>query len=374
MTAAICIVGRKNSGKTTLIERLLPELLARGRKVATIKHDAHDFDIDLPGKDTWRHRQAGSATTVIASSSKMAMVRLTDGDSSLDDLLRMVDRSYDLVIVEGLRRSPAPKILIHRPEMGEPPDALGDVWAVVGTERPDVEGNPPCIALENVAALADLIEERLLGGPVQAPAWNLPALLAEAGRHHGHICPGQVLGVRMAIVGCERLGINDPKSSKRLIVFVETDRCGTDAVQTVTGCTLGKRTLKFVDYGKLAATFLDTDTGRAVRIAARESARDAAQRFAPDEPDEHVAQLRAYKALPAEELFSVREVRATLDETELPGRSRARVVCTVCGEGVSNGRELSVGNRTLCRACAVGPYYNEIETAIGVQERQDGTP
>ena len=373
MIPAICVVGRKNSGKTMLIERLLPELLARGRKVATIKHDAHDFEIDLPGKDTWRHRQAGSTTTIISSSSKLAMVRLTDGDSPLDDLLRMVDRSYDLVLVEGLRRSACPKILVHRPEVGDPPGVLGDIWAVVGTEMPDIDGSPPCIRPENVGALADLIEERLLGGPVQTPAWNLPALLAEAGRHHGHICPGQVLGVRMAILGCERLGIYDPKSSKRLITFVETDRCGTDAVQTVTGCTLGKRTLKFVDYGKLAATFLDTDTGRAVRIAARESARDAALRFAPDEADAHAAQLRAYKALPADDLFSVREVRATLAEAELPGRSRARVVCTACGEGVSNGRELSVAGRTVCRACAGVPYYDEVEAAVGVQEHQDGT-
>ncbi len=370
MIPAICVVGRKNSGKTMLIERLLPELLARGRKVATIKHDAHDFEIDLPGKDTWRHRQAGSTTTIISSSSKMAMVRLTDADSPLDDLLRMVDRSYDLVLVEGLRRSPAPKILVHRPELGEPPDTLGEIWAVVGRERPDIDGNPPCIRPENVAALADLIEERLLGGVVQAPAWNLPALLAQAGRHHGHICPGQVLGVRMAILGCERLGIYDPKSSKRLITFVETDRCGTDAVQTVTGCTLGKRTLKFVDYGKLAATFLNTETGRAVRIAARESARDAALRFAPDEADAHAAQLRAYKALPEDVLFSVREVRVSLDETELPGRSRARVVCTKCGEGVSNGREVSVAGRPLCRPCAGTPYYAAVDDPVAVTDTE----
>ncbi len=374
MIPAICVVGRKNSGKTMLIERLLPELLARGRKVATVKHDAHDFEIDQPGKDTWRHRQAGSTTTVISSSSKMALVRLTDSDSPLDDLLRMVDRSYDLVLVEGLRRSACPKILVHRPETGEPPDVLGDIWAVVGDKMPDIDGNPPCIPLEDIGMLADLIEERLLGGPVQTPAWNLPALLAEAGRHHGHLCPGQVLGVRMAILGCERLGIYEPKSSKRLITFVETDRCGTDAVQTVTGCTLGKRTLKFVDYGKLAATFIDTETGRAVRIAAKESARDAALRFLPNEPNAHEAQLHAYKALPDEDLFSVQDVRVELAEAELPGRPRGRTVCAECGEGVNNGRELSVAGRTLCRACAGGPYYDEVEATVGVQEYQDGTP
>ena len=370
MTAVICVIGRKNSGKTALIEHLLPELLARGRKVATIKHHAHDFEIDLPGKDTWRHRQAGSTTTVISSSSKVAMVRLTDGETPLDELLRLVDRSYDLVLIEGLRRSAAPKILVHRAGIGDPPDVIGDVWAVVGDETPEMNGSPTRIAADDVKALADLIEQRLLGGGARTPAWNLPALLAEAGRHHGHICPGQVLGVRMAILGCERLGIYDPKSSKRLIIFVETDRCGTDAVQTVTGCTLGKRTLKFVDYGKLAATFLDTDTGYAVRVAARERARDAALRFAPDEVDAHAAQLRAYKALPEEDLFNVREVRATLDEADLPGRSRGRVVCTECGEGVSNGRELSVAGRTLCRACAGTPYYAPFGDPVAVTDTE----
>ncbi len=151
MTAAICVVGRRNSGKTTLIERLLPELLARGRKVATIKHDAHDFEIDLPGKDTWRHRQAGSTTTVISSSSKVAMVRLTDGETPLDELLRLVDRSYDLVLIEGLRRSAAPKILVHRAGIGDPPDVLGDVWAVVGDEAQDVNGSPARIAQKSGA-------------------------------------------------------------------------------------------------------------------------------------------------------------------------------------------------------------------------------
>ncbi len=361
MTAAICIVGRKNSGKTTLIERLLPELIARGRRVATIKHDAHDFEIDIPGKDTWRHRQAGSSTTVIASSSKVAMVRLTERDEPLEDLLRLVDRSYDLVLIEGLRRSPLPKILIHRPELAvEPPDVLGEIWAVVTEAEPGMWRDAPRVRPDDVARLADLIERRLLGGPTATPAWNLPALLAEAGRQHGHLCPGQVLGVRMVMLGCERLRIFDPKPAKRLIVFVETDRCGADAVQTVTGCTLGKRTLKFVDHGKLAATFVDTKTGDAVRVCALESARDAASRFAPDESDRHQAQLRAYKSLPNRELFSVEEVSVVLNEADLPGRPHKRVICDRCGEGVNDGRDVSTDGQTLCLACANGTYYARV--------------
>ena len=370
MPAAICVVGRKNSGKTTLIERLLPELIARGRRVATIKHDAHDFDIDIPGKDTWRHRQAGSGTAIIASSSKVAMVRLVDREAELDELLRLVDRSYDLVLVEGLRRSPLPKIVIHRPELGDPPELLGEVWAVVEEGRSAVYPDARRFRPDAVAALAGHIERKLLGGPARSPAWNLPALLAEAGRYHGHLCPGQVLGVRMAILGCERLGIVQPKSSKRLIVFVETDRCGADAIQTVTGCTLGKRTLKLVDYGKLAATFLDTETGRAVRIAAQESAREAARRFAPGEPDRRQAQLLAYKALPDGELFAVEEVQVTLQETDLPGRPTQRTLCQNCGEGVNDGREVSADGRTLCRACAAGAYY----TTSVIAQREEPQP
>jgi formylmethanofuran dehydrogenase subunit E len=372
MTAAICIVGGKNSGKTTLIERLLPELSARGRKVATIKHDAHDFEIDVPGKDTWRHRQAGSGTTIIASSSKVAMVRLTEREEPLEGLLRLVDRSNDLVLIEGLRRSPLPKILVYRPELGiEPPDVLGEVWAVVTDGELPGYANAPRFRPDDIGALTDLIEQRLLGGPPAKPAWNLPALLSEAGRHHGHLCPGQVLGVRLAILGCDRLGIADPKSSKRLIVFVETDRCGTDAIQTVTGCTLGKRTLKFVDYGKLAATFIDTKTGRAVRVCALESSREAALRFAPDEPDAHQAQSRAYKALPDDELFSVEEVRVDLNENELPGRPGSRVVCEICHEGVNDGREATVGGHVLCRACANGAYYKPAGAARRKEARRE---
>ena len=358
MTAAVSIVGGKNAGKTSLIERLLRELVARGRKVATIKHDAHDFEIDLPGKDTWRHRQAGSQTTIISSSSKVAMVRVTNHDEALSGLLRLVDASHDLVLVEGLRRSPLPKILVHRPELEQDaPDLLGPLWAVVTEGKAGNRYDAPHFRPDEVAALVDLIEERLLGGPAQAPAWNLPAMLAEAGRLHGHLCPGQVLGVRMSILGCERLGIFEPKSSKRLIVFVETDRCGADAVQTVTGCTLGKRTLKFMDYGKLAATFVDTESGRAVRIAARESAREAAIAFAPDETDAHRAQLRAYKELPDKDLFTVQQVRVSLSEADLPGRPLHRVTCELCGEGVSDGRERAAGEQTRCRACADGAYY-----------------
>jgi formylmethanofuran dehydrogenase subunit E len=257
---------------------------------------------------------------------------------------------------------------VHRPEVGDPPDVRGEVWAIVERGRSAPLPNAPRFPPDAVAVLAEYLDERLLGPP-PAPAWNLPALLAEAGRLHGHLCPGQVLGVRMAIAGCDRLDIADPKTSKRLMVFVESDRCGTDAVQTVTGCTLGKRTLKLVDHGKLAATFMDLESGRAVRVCARESAREAAQRFAPAGTDRHQAQLHAYKTLPEDELFTIEDVRVDLDEADLPGRPHTRVLCARCGEGVNDGRHSEAAGQALCRACAGARYY---QLAPAPDERRPG--
>src|ERR1700683_612364 len=107
---------------------------------------------------------------------------------------------------------------------------------------------------------------------------SLDDLLQQAEIAHGHLCAGQVLGVRMAMLGCRRLGIAEPRGTdrKRLVTYVEIDRCATDAIGGVTGCRLGKRALKFRDWGKMAATFVDLATGRAVRIAAKESSKELA--------------------------------------------------------------------------------------------------
>jgi formylmethanofuran dehydrogenase subunit E len=136
------------------------------------------------------------------------------------------------------------------------------------------------------------------------------SLLDESARIYGRLCPGQVLGVRMSQLGLREIGITDPKGRDRksLIVFVEMDRCATDAVQSVTGCSLGHRTMKFMDYGKMAATFVNLKTGQAVRVLAREDAREGAQALLPDISDRHRAQLEAYKIMPEEALFAVQEV------------------------------------------------------------------
>jgi formylmethanofuran dehydrogenase subunit E len=185
------------------------------------------------------------------------------------------------------------------------------------------------------------------------------SLLEESARAHGHLCPGQVLGVRMSMLGLDLVGIADPKGKDRksLIVFVEMDRCATDAVRSVTGCTLGKRTLKFMDYGKMAATFLNLRTGKAVRVVAKEESRDKARDYFPGAEDRHGAQLEAYRMMSDRELFEAMEVEVALKPQDMPGRPLRRVRCGRCGEYVQDMRELHEGGITLCRACSLGGYY-----------------
>ncbi len=184
-------------------------------------------------------------------------------------------------------------------------------------------------------------------------------LLDRAEAAHGHMCAGQVLGVRMALLGCLQVGISDPRGAERksIIVFVEIDRCAADAINTVTGCRLGKRTLKYLDYGKLAATFLNTRTGEAVRIVALESSREAADRAFPEIENKHERQLKAYKKLADEELFKIERVKVKLQDQDQPGRPVSRVKCDECGEGINDRREVARDDRLLCRACAGEAYY-----------------
>ena len=184
-------------------------------------------------------------------------------------------------------------------------------------------------------------------------------LLNESVNVHGHICPGQVLGIRMSMVGLERADIEDPKGTdrKNIIVFVEMDRCATDAVQSVTGCSLGRRTLKFLDYGKMAATFVNIKTGRAVRVVAREEARDRAKEYFPKTADKYAAQLEAYKIMPDGELFEVMEVNVRISPEDMPGRPLSRTRCDACGEYVQDRRESRRNGTVLCKPCVEGGYY-----------------
>lgn len=191
---------------------------------------------------------------------------------------------------------------------------------------------------------------------------SLDEYLRDAEVAHGHLCAGQVLGVRMAMLGLRKLGIDDPggRDRKRTVTFVEIDRCATDAVAVVTGCRLGKRALKFRDWGKVAATFLDLANDRAVRISARESSKELARRMHPELDNKNQQQMLAYREMRDEELFEVQWVKVDLPPEELPGYKGERIVCENCGEGINFRREVRQEGKILCRSCAGERYYTPL--------------
>jgi formylmethanofuran dehydrogenase subunit E len=192
---------------------------------------------------------------------------------------------------------------------------------------------------------------------------SLDEYLREAEQAHGHLCAGQVLGVRMAMLGLQKLGIDDPRSKedrKRLVTFVEIDRCATDAVAVVTGCRLGKRALKFRDWGKVAATFVDVTTGRAVRVAARESSKALARTLHPELDNKNQQQILSYREIADDDLFTTQWVKVELPPEEFPGYKGERVVCESCGEGINFRREVRRDGKVLCRSCAGERYYETL--------------
>ena len=192
---------------------------------------------------------------------------------------------------------------------------------------------------------------------------SLDEYLRDAERAHGHLCAGQVLGVRLAMLGLTRLGIDDPdgKDRKRLVTFVEIDRSATDAVAVVTGCRLGKRALKFRDWGKIAATFVDVTSGKAVRIAAKESSKALAEEMHPELGDKNRQQMLAYREMRDDDLFTTQWVKVELPPEEFPGYKGERVVCQLCGEGISFRREIRRDGKVLCKACAGERYYEKLD-------------
>src|SRR5215207_5617437 len=192
---------------------------------------------------------------------------------------------------------------------------------------------------------------------------SLDTLLKECEALHGHMCAGQLLGARMALLGCRLIGVDDPRGAdrKKLIVWVEIDRCMTDAISAVTGVRLGKRSLKYVDYGKVAATFLNTEEQRAVRLVALESSRALADERFSSISNKRERQFRAYSEGTDDELFKTELVSVELRDLDAPGSPRSREICAVCGEGVNDGREV-VGpdGDVLCRGCDQGTYYSRI--------------
>ena len=186
---------------------------------------------------------------------------------------------------------------------------------------------------------------------------NLPALLEISARDHNHLCPRQILGVRIGLRGIGALQLEANQGSKRLLVITETDGCFADGLSAATNCTVGHRTLRVEDYGKAAATFVDTQTGRAVRVAPVTDIRERASAFVTDEPRHYFAQMQAYQTMPDEDMLTVQEVFLNTSIEQIVSRPGMRVNCDGCGEEIMNEREIHVRGLTLCRTCTDGGYY-----------------
>lgn len=197
---------------------------------------------------------------------------------------------------------------------------------------------------------------------------DFEALLRGSAEAHGHLCPGQVVGVRMALLGCHLIGLDKPRTLpqiKKLIVYVEMDRCATDAISFVTGAKLGRRSLKFVDNGIMAATFVNLDTQKAFRIISTEKSRDLVELYAPDIPNKRQQQLEAYKKMSRDDLFSVEEVLVDVPTCDMPGPTRFKAVCVRCNTVVRDKREVLKNDEILCRPCAFGTYYEPVTEKRG---------
>jgi formylmethanofuran dehydrogenase subunit E len=185
----------------------------------------------------------------------------------------------------------------------------------------------------------------------------LAELLAASAAHHHHLCPRQVLGVRMGLLAGCLLGLDLPQQDKRLLTIVETDGCMVDGIVAATGCEVGRRTLRVEDLGKVAATFVDTRDGRAVRLVPRPDVRQIAPVYAREARNKWEAQLLGYQRMPDECLFSWQWVTLVTPLRAIIGRAGVRVHCQACGEEILNEREVRIGDRVLCRSCAYGAYY-----------------
>jgi formylmethanofuran dehydrogenase subunit E len=193
---------------------------------------------------------------------------------------------------------------------------------------------------------------------------DFETLLKGSSNAHGHLCPGQVVGVRMAMEGCLLIGLDNPAKMpqiKKLIVYVEMDRCATDAICFVTGVRLGRRSLKFVDNGIMAATFVNLETGKAFRIVSTEKARDLAQILSPKMSDKREQQLLAYKKMDIKDLFDIEEVKVDVPACDYPGPTRFKQTCSSCGQVVRDKKEVMKNDKILCRPCALGTYYQPVK-------------
>lgn len=186
---------------------------------------------------------------------------------------------------------------------------------------------------------------------------QLTTILEQSAARHSHLCPRQVLGARIGLAGAAELGLDIPRQDKRLLVIVETDGCFVDGIEIATGCTMGHRTLRLEDYGKVAATFVDIQSEYAVRVFPHPDVRQRASFYLPDEKRHYLAQLKAYQVMPNEELLSFQQIHLVSPLRDLISRPGVRVNCMVCREEIINEREVVRHGLTLCASCAGLSYY-----------------
>ncbi len=180
-------------------------------------------------------------------------------------------------------------------------------------------------------------------------------LFEKAKKFHGHVCAGIVLGTRLTMAGLRELGMNPHEPQRNLIVYMEIDRCGTDAVQAITGCSLGHRSMKFRDYGRFAATFVDLETRKAVRVAVNEKNRAAHDQLPQAE------MLKALATAPEDEILKIERVTVDIPDDDIPGFPKGKAVCSICGERVMDNRHSMVNGKPVCRACRDGAYYTVLQ-------------
>jgi formylmethanofuran dehydrogenase subunit E len=198
---------------------------------------------------------------------------------------------------------------------------------------------------------------------------DIQPYLDRSSARHSHLCPRQVLGVRIGLLAAKYFGTPPGENpGKRLLAIVESDGCFSDGIEVATGCTFGHRRLRLEDYGKIAATFVDTETGHAVRIVPGLDTRQHATDCFPHESRRYFAQLQAYQVLPDDELLVVQEIALVIPAGRILSRPGARVTCSLCGEEIINERELIRGGQILCHACAGDGYYRMLRHQVPKME------
>ena len=182
-------------------------------------------------------------------------------------------------------------------------------------------------------------------------------LLKLSSARHDHLCPRQVLGVRMGLAGLAAIGLDSPMDHKAALVIIETDGCFADGIEVASGASVGHRTLRVADQGKVAATFANVETGSAIRLAACVDVRVRAREYVPGIKDKYYAQLKGYQIMPETELFTFQQVVLDPPLERLLSRPGLRAKCAQCGEEIINERQEHVEGKVLCRSCAGQGYY-----------------